>query len=83
MELQKIVWKFPLRFFKMKMAHAPYGVQNNIPGVCSRSSPKYWMDSPVFGEWVNESAIFQTSSVCKTKNFFDNASGHRENERVK
>ena len=53
------------------------GVDDNIPGVCYRSSPKGWMDRITFKEYLKEPRAFSPHPYGRKKHvFLDNCTSH-------
>lgn len=70
-------------FQNMKRSYPIRGLEDNIPGVCYRSSPKGWMDGVTWEKWLGERrAINRLSDGKKRVLFVDNCSSHTEHESV-
>lgn len=72
-----------LVFQNVNRSYPIRGLDDNIPGVCYRSSPKGWMDSVTWEKWLSERrAINKLSDGRKRVLFVDNCSSHTEHESV-
>lgn len=59
------------------------GVDDNVPGITYRSSPKAWMDACLFREWLDEPRIFKPLSSGRTRLLYvDNCSAHKVSPEV-
>lgn len=74
----------PMIIFKNGNRSYPIrGIPDNVPGVCYRSSPKGWMDSTVWKEWLSEPrAIRNMDGENSRALFVDNCSSHGCNDDV-
>lgn len=74
----------PMIVFKNQSRSYPIrGLQDNVPGVCYRSSPKGWMDYKTWIEWLSEPrAIKKKVNGKKRTLFVDNCSSHVQNDYV-
>lgn len=69
----------PMIIFKNASRSYPIrGVQDDTPGITYRSSPKGWMDSALFADWLNSARIFQPLPNNRTRVMYvDNCSAHK------
>ncbi len=59
------------------------GIDDNIPGVCYRTSPKAWIDTTLFPEYFLEPRAYQADLHHRTKLvWLDNCSGHNSTPRL-
>lgn len=75
----------PMIIFKNASRSYPIrGVADDVPGVCYRSSPKGWMDSKVWPEWISvqKSTASSVGYPQARTLFVDNCSSHMENDDV-
>ena len=76
-EVPMLVFKNPSRSYPIR------GIPDNIPGVCYRSSPKAWMDRPVWSEWLQEPRVMKALPNGRIRKLFvDNCSSHITDESV-
>lgn len=72
MGVPMIIFKNPSRSYPIR------GVQDDTPGITYRSSPKGWMDSALFADWLNSARIFQPLPNNRTRVMYvDNCSAHK------
>lgn len=75
----------PMIIFKNAFRSYPIrGLCDDIPGVTYRSTPKGFMDSALFFNWLNERRIFNPLPNGRTRVLYvDNCSAHKLTEDVK
>lgn len=74
----------PLMIFKnLSRSYPIRGLNDDVPGVAYRSSPKSFMDRVLFCDWLNERRIFQPFPNGRTRVLYvDNCSAHKLTEDV-